>query len=109
MQKRVAPAAFAARASASTASIFISFSAFTPVLYCAALRAIGAVLRAASGLDRQQRRHLDLVRIEMKAMNALRLEHQLGKRQGKQRPHLLPRPIIADLAQCGVGNGQRLR
>ena len=35
MQKREAPAALAARASASTASTFISFSALTPVSYLA--------------------------------------------------------------------------
>ena len=35
MQNRLAPAAFAARASASTVSSAISFSAFTPVSYLA--------------------------------------------------------------------------
>ena len=35
MQKRLAPAALAARASASTASSSISFSALTPVSYLA--------------------------------------------------------------------------
>ena len=35
MQKRLAPPAFAARASASTAATLISFSALTPVSYFA--------------------------------------------------------------------------
>ena len=57
----------AARASASTASSAISFSASHAGVVARALRAIGAVLRAAAGLDRQQRRNLHLGRIEMLA------------------------------------------
>ena len=74
----------------------ISFSALTPVSYCAALRAIGAVLRAAAGLDRQQRRDLHLGRIEMLPVHARRAEHQLRERQREQRAHLLARPVVAE-------------
>ena len=65
-----------------------------------ALRTIGAVLRAAAGLDREQRRNLHRARIEIVAVNALRAEHQFGKRQREQRPHFLARPVISrDLAR----------
>jgi hypothetical protein len=67
------------------------------------LRAIGAVLRATAGLNRQQCRNLHFERIEMQAVDALRLGHQLGKGQREQRPHLRPCPVVADLAEAGVG------
>ena len=104
MQKREAPEALAARASASTASIAISFSALTPVSYCAALRAIGAVLRTAAGLDRQQRRDLHLGRIEILPVHCAGAEHQLRKRQREQRAHLLARPVVAgrNRSRCGA-------
>jgi hypothetical protein len=50
-----------------------------------ALRAIAAVFRAAGGLDAEQTRGLDMVRIEMGAVNALSLKHQVGERQGTER------------------------
>ena len=61
-----------------------------------ALRTIGAVFRAAAGLDRDQRRHLHLGGIEVQAMNLLRAKDQFGKRKLEQRAHLLARPVVAD-------------
>ena len=61
-----------------------------------ALRAIGAVLRAAAGLDRQQRRNLHCAGVEIGAMHALRAEHQLRERQVEERPHFGARPVVAD-------------
>ena len=77
MQKRVAPlslAAFAARTTSSSGSI-ASFS--TPVGMARRLRAVAAVLRAAAGLDRQQRGALDAVGVEIFAVDCLRLEEQI--------------------------------
>ena len=101
MQKRVAPASFAARASASTASTAISFSALDAGLVMRALRAIGAVLRAAAGLDRQQRRELHLARVEVPRCTLLRAEHQFGERQVEQRAHFRARPVVAERGEGG--------
>ena len=60
------------------------------------LRAIGAVLRAAAGLDREQRRDLHLGRIEMQAVRCLRAKDQLRERQREQRADLLACPVVAD-------------
>ncbi len=49
-----------------------------------ALRAIGAVFRAGAGLDRQQRRGLHGVGVEVPAMNALCDKEQIVERQGEQ-------------------------
>jgi hypothetical protein len=72
-----------------------------------ALRTIGAVFRAAAGLDRKQRRNLHFAWIEMHAVHARRLEHQFGKRQRKQRAHLPTRPVVAHVAEICRGR-QRL-
>ena len=79
---------FAARASASTASERHQLFGAHAGLVARALRAIGAILRAAAGLDRQQRGNLHLGRIEIRAVHALRAEHQFRERQIEQRPHL---------------------
>src|SRR5579884_3040595 len=60
-----------------------------------ALRAIGAVLRAAAGLDRQQGRNLHLPRIEALPVDALGVEDEVRKRQAEQRFYLGPSPILA--------------
>ena len=60
-----------------------------------ALRAIGAILRTAAGLDRQQRRNLHFGGIEILPVRALRPEHQLRERQVEQRTHLFARPVVA--------------
>ena len=49
------------------------------------LRAVGAILRAAAGLDREQGGELDLCRIEVPAVNLLGAKQQLGQRQLEQR------------------------
>ena len=68
---------------------------FEPGVVARALRAVGAVLRAAAGLDAEQRRHLHLVRVEVAAMGSLRAEHQLGEGQREQHLDLRRRPSHA--------------
>ena len=46
----------------------------------AGLRAVLAVLGTGAGLDRQQRRDLYAVRVEVRAMHRLRLEQQVVER-----------------------------
>ena len=60
------------------------------------LRTIGAILRAAAGLDRQQGRDLHFGRIEILPVRQRRAEHQLRKRQREQCAHLLARPVVAE-------------
>src|SRR5690606_5822676 len=64
-----------------------------------ALRAVGAVLRASAGLDRKQGADLHLVRIEMLAMYALRMKHEVGERQRKQRTNFVQSPIGAHFSE----------
>jgi hypothetical protein len=52
------------------------------------LRAIFAIFRAGTGLDRQQRTDLNLARIEVLAVYLLRLEQQLKERFFKQSSNL---------------------
>ena len=47
----------------------------------------------------------------MQAVDALRLEHQFGKRQREQRAHFLAGPVVADeaepnVAEMAVGGGR---
>ncbi len=85
MQKRVAPLAFAARAAATTASRSSSASLVDSGVVALRLRAVAAVLRAAAGLDREQRRQLHGVRRVVRAVHLLRAVHELGERQREQR------------------------
>ena len=62
-----------------------------------ALRAVGAILGTGAGLDRQQRRDLDLVRVEVEAVGRLRAVHQVGEGQRMQRAHFIERPVAADI------------
>jgi hypothetical protein len=78
----------------------------TGVVACA-LRAIGAVLGAAAGLDRDERGNLYLGRIEVAAMDGLRAEDQVRERQREQGVHLRARPVVADGA--GADGGERKR
>ena len=66
-----------------------------------ALRAVGTVFRAGAGLDRQQRRQLDAVGIEMPAVDLLRGEDQVRERHREQRIDLLRSPVVADLVVGG--------
>ncbi|ABA47844.1 hypothetical protein BURPS1710b_0571 [Burkholderia pseudomallei 1710b] len=52
------------------------------------LRAVAAVLLAAARLDRQQRRELDRVRVEVLAVCLLRAEQQIVERQLVERDHV---------------------
>jgi hypothetical protein len=62
-----------------------------------ALRAVAAVLRTAAGLDAEQARSFDVVWIEVLAMSALRLKHQVGKRKVVERLSLFDVPMITNL------------
>ncbi|OIQ63656.1 hypothetical protein GALL_548030 [mine drainage metagenome] len=61
-----------------------------------ALRAVTAVLGTAAGLDTEQARGLDMVWIEMPAMDALRAKHQVRERQGIEGFGLRAVPIAPD-------------
>jgi hypothetical protein len=54
-----------------------------------ALRAIGAILRAAASLDAEQGADLDGGRIEVPTMQALGGEDQIGKRPVEKRADFL--------------------
>src|SRR5262249_39746764 len=57
---------------------------------------IGAVFRTAARLDRDERRHLHLGRVEVQPMDALRVKDQFRKRKRKERAYLFPRPVVAN-------------
>ena len=65
-----------------------------------ALRAIGAVLGTAAGLDAEQGGDLHPVGVEMTAMDRLRLEDQVVEGAREQRQRALPRP------RRGLGHGR---
>ena len=56
------------------------------------LRAVTAIFRTAAGLDRQQRRQLDRVRVEIFAMHDLRAMQQIVERQVQQLRNLVDAP-----------------
>ena len=68
-----------------------------------ALWAIGAVFRAAAGLDRQQGRDLYLARIEVLPVDALGVEDEIGEGEVEQGLHLGARPVVAHGAGEHVG------
>ena len=70
------------------------------------LRTIGAVLRAAAGLDRQQCRDLHLGRVEMRAVRLRRAEHQFGERKREQRPHLGAGPVMTQILRRQILAGR---
>ena len=96
MQNRLAPDALAARAASTHRSAAHELFGIDTGVVVNALRTIGAVFRAAAGLDREQRRDLHLARIEVLAMNALGTEQQLGERQREQRAHVGAGPVVAN-------------
>lgn len=59
-----------------------------------ALRAVSAVFSAPAGLDGEQCRHLDFVRVEELAVGGLRLEQELIERQLKERQDFALRPVV---------------
>ena len=78
-----------ARRAASSTSLHVQqLLALEPGVVADALRAVGAVLRAGAGLDRQQRAHLHAVRVEVRAVHALGVEQQVVERQREQRARL---------------------
>ena len=60
------------------------------------LRAVGAVFRAAAGLDRQQGGDLHLVRVEALAVDLSGFVHQVGERQVEQGQYFGTGIIISD-------------
>ena len=77
MQKRVAPAAFAARAASTTVVDVEHRLVGDAGVIARGLRAVAAVLGAAAGLDRDQRRQLDGVGRVMRAVHLLRAEQEV--------------------------------
>ncbi|MNK44361.1 hypothetical protein D3C87_630950 [compost metagenome] len=73
------------------------------------LRAICAVFGAAAGLDRQQRGHLHLRRIEVLAVHAGGAMQQHRQRQREQGQQLLAAPVVADVAWHGTALGVQER
>jgi predicted amidophosphoribosyltransferase len=74
------------------------------------LRAVVAVLRTAAGLDRDQRRALDFVRIEVLAMHLMRTEQQVHQRHLVERLDLRDGPLGTGRARSSIGrqiNGGR--
>jgi hypothetical protein len=67
------------------------------------VRAVAAIFRAGAGLDAEQARGLNVIGIEVAAMNALRPEDQVGERQIIERFGFHSRPIMARLIRCVAG------
>ncbi len=59
------------------------------------LRAVAAILGAAAGLDRDERRELHRIGAMVRAVRLLRAENEIGKRQREQRFDGLDRPAQA--------------
>ena len=98
MQNRVAPLAWALRAAATISSVGISRSGLDAGVVAGRLRAVGAVLRAGAGLDRQQDRRLDHLRVEARrgARRGRRPSRSWNGR-AMQRLGLVDRPVVAEL------------
>ena len=60
------------------------------------LRAVGAVLRAAAGLDAQEHAALHFVGDVIRAVHRLRAEHQVEQRRRVDRFDLGDRPVVPD-------------
>src|SRR3546814_2160762 len=71
------------------------FRSLDPGVVALRLRAVGAVLGAAAGLDRQQGADLDFGGVEMRAVHAGGTEQQLGERQVEQVLDLAAAPVVA--------------
>ena len=96
MQKRVAPASFAACARVAHFLERHQLLALEAGVVADALRAVRAVLGAGAGLDREQRAHLHRVRLVVRAVRGLRAEDEVRERQGEQRLDLGDRPVVSD-------------
>src|SRR3546814_16147670 len=70
------------------------FRSLDPGVVALRLRAVGAVLGAAAGLDRQQGADLDFGGVEMRAVHAGGTEQQLGERQVEQVLDLAADPVV---------------
>ena len=61
-----------------------------------ALRAIGAIFRAAAGLDAEEARLLDIADIVKMPVNAVRLGDQIEQRQIVNCDDFIDRPIVPE-------------
>ena len=95
MQNRLAPASFARRAVSRTASLVHQLRGFDAGVVMRALRTVSAVFRAAAGLDAEQARGLDVIGIEIAAMDGLRLKKQIREREIIKCLGFESRPIVA--------------
>jgi hypothetical protein len=68
-----------------------------------ALRAIAAILGTAAGLDAEQARRLNMVRIEVGAVNALRPKHQIREREFIESLGFLTVPVVPQQPDVLVG------
>ena len=94
MQNRVAPASLA-RWAVATTSLIHQLRGFHPGVVMRALRTVAAILRAAAGLDAEQACGLDVIGIEIAAMDGLRLKKQIREREIIECLGFEPRPIVA--------------
>ena len=60
------------------------------------LRTVGAILRAAAGLDAEEHTALHLVGAVVGTLSLLRSEDQIGQRRGVDRFDLVDSPIVSD-------------
>jgi hypothetical protein len=59
------------------------------------LRAILAVFRAGTGLDREQRAHLNLIRVKVLPVDALGAKQKIIERKIEKLASFLKRPVVA--------------
>ena len=106
MQNRVAPASRAAPALRPARVQRHQLAGVQPGFICSALRAIGAILRAAAGLDGQQRADLHPgADRDARGARSGRWNRRSGKGQGEQRLDLGLRPVMTDAGGAWRGSG----
>ncbi len=72
------------------------------------LRAVLAVFRAGTGLDREQRGNLNTIGVEVLAMHGLRLEQQVVEGLLEERLDLGEGPVVAGNGSGGGAHGHSL-
>ena len=73
-----------------------------------ALRTVFAVFRATAGLDAQQRRQLDVVRIEVTPQRRLGPEDEIDEREVEQGLHLPKGPVVPEPVGRSVARVTRI-
>ena len=105
MQKRVAPCSRARRAAASVSSTLSSSSRTDARLVMRRLRAVGAILRAAAGLDAEQHAALHFIRTMVLAMNELGSKNQIQERSRVDGLNFIEGPIVPHLSRGDCPHG----